>query len=233
MGFNPFHLVAWYLVFVFSTTLHESAHALVSWKLGDPTAYRGGQVTLDPRPHMKREPVGMIWVPLISFMVNGWMLGWASAPLDPEWAWRHPRRAAWMALAGPTANLLLMLLALLLIRVGTMAGVFYPPSQITFSSAIGADGAWQGIALLLSVMFSLNLVLFVFNLLPLPPMDGSSVVMLGLSDDNARRWMSMVHQPRFMMIGLLIAWFGFGYIFHPIFMIFINMLYPGVTYHSG
>lgn len=231
MGFNAFHLAAWYLVFVFSTTLHEAAHALVAWKLGDPTAYHGGQVTLDPRPHMKREPVGMIVVPLITFMLSGgWMIGWASAPYNPEWAWRYPKRAAWMALSGPAANLILFLLAFGLIRFGTSAGVFYAPPRIDFTNAIGATGAWQGAALLLSIMFSLNLVLFFFNLLPLPPMDGSAALPLFLNDEAAQKWMFLTRQPAFMLIGMFVAWNGFGIIFRPIFLMMINLLYPGSEY---
>lgn len=86
-----FQGTAWYIVFLFSTTVHEAAHALVALKLGDDTAHRGGQVTLDPTPHVRREPFGMVVVPLLSYFLGGWMVGWASAPYDPEWARRYPR----------------------------------------------------------------------------------------------------------------------------------------------
>ena len=119
--------LAWFAVFVFSTTLHEAAHSWAALQLGDPTAYHGGQVSLNPLPHIEREPVGMVVIPLISFFMYGWMIGWASAPYDPSWAARHPRRAAWMALAGPAANLLLLLTAGAIIRAGMMMGYFEPP----------------------------------------------------------------------------------------------------------
>ena len=111
-GVNPQLLVeglTWFVVFIFSTTLHEAGHALAAWKLGDSTAYEGGQVSLNPLPHIRREPVGMVLVPLISFAMSHWMMGWASAPYDPLWAHRYPKRAALMAAAGPAANLLLVL----------------------------------------------------------------------------------------------------------------------------
>lgn len=73
----------WFVVFLFSTTLHEAGHAFAAYRLGDSTAYEGGQVTLNPWPHIRREPVGMILVPLITFATRGWMIGWASAPYDP------------------------------------------------------------------------------------------------------------------------------------------------------
>ena len=106
------HALAYYAVFLVSVTIHEAAHAWAALLGGDPTAYHGGQVSLDPRPHIRREPAGMLWIPLISALLTGWPMGFASAPYDPAWARRHPRRAAWMALAGPAANLLLVALAL-------------------------------------------------------------------------------------------------------------------------
>ena len=87
--------LAWYAAFLFSTCCHEAAHAWAALRLGDPTAYLGGQVSLDPRPHIVREPIGTVVVPLLTFVLTRqWMMGWASAPYDPAWADRHPRRAA-------------------------------------------------------------------------------------------------------------------------------------------
>src|SRR5271169_1105799 len=100
-----------YIVFLFSTTCHEAAHALVAKRGGDSTAALGGQVTLNPIPHIRREPFGMVLVPILSYATSGWMMGWASAPYDPNWQQKHPRRAAWMSLAGPAANFALALIA--------------------------------------------------------------------------------------------------------------------------
>ena len=72
----------WYLAFIISITFHEAAHAFVGLKLGDTTAEDGGQVTLNPFPHIKREIVGTIVVPLFTFFSSGWMIGWASAPYN-------------------------------------------------------------------------------------------------------------------------------------------------------
>ena len=67
--------VIWYVAFVFSTTLHEAAHAFAALKGGDPTAYEGGQVTIDPTPHIRRSPFGMVVVPILSLIVMGWPRG--------------------------------------------------------------------------------------------------------------------------------------------------------------
>src|SRR5215468_4693673 len=92
--------LVWYVVFLLSTTCHEAAHALVAKWGGDLTAFRGGQVTLNPLPHIRREPFGMVLFPILSYALGGWMMGWASAPYDPTWCRMYPRRAAKMALAG-------------------------------------------------------------------------------------------------------------------------------------
>src|SRR5213596_2742823 len=123
----------WYTVFLFSTTCHEASHSLAAKMGGDPTAFRSGQVTLNPIPHMRREPFGMLLVPILSYALGGWMIGWASAPYDPFWEARHPRRAAWMSLAGPGANFALMIIGAIGIRAGMVAGMFQQPSAVTFT----------------------------------------------------------------------------------------------------
>lgn len=223
----------WYVVFLFSTTCHEAAHALMALKLGDRTAYEGGQVTLDPRPHIQREPVGTVIFPILSFLMGGWMIGWASAPYDPYWALRYPKRSALMAFSGPLTNLALVLLAFLGIRAGIAADVLYAPDSIGFSQVTAAvnAGVWIPIAKVLSIFFSLNLILCVFNLLPLPPLDGSGVVPLLLEDSMAREYLNFIHNPSFMFIGLFLAWQIFGPVFRPIHLFAINLLYPGMGYY--
>src|SRR5437764_15474891 len=105
-----------YVVFLFSTTCHEASHALVAKLGGDTTAAR--QVSLNPVPHIQREPWGMVVFPILSLIVTRNLFGWASAPYDPLWERRHPRRAAWMALAGPATNYTLMLIAAVTLRLG-------------------------------------------------------------------------------------------------------------------
>src|SRR5689334_25113478 len=119
-----FYGLLWFVAFLFSTTVHEAMHALVAYRGGDATAYRGGQVSLSPLPHIRREPIGMLVVPLLTSLTQGWAMGWASAPYDPYWAERHPRRAALMAAAGPAGNLLVAAAALTLIKIGLMSGYF-------------------------------------------------------------------------------------------------------------
>ena len=76
----PADLIAWYAVFVLSATAHEAAHALAAYVGGDPTAYHAGQVSLNPLPHIQREPFGMVLLPLVALFSAGWCLGYASTP---------------------------------------------------------------------------------------------------------------------------------------------------------
>ena len=116
----------WYAAFLLSLTCHEAGHALVARWGGDDTAYLSGQVTLNPWPHIRREPVGTILVPILTYFIGSsrWMMGWASAPYDPHWEDRHPRRAALMSAAGPAANFLLFAIAFLVLKMGLLYGVW-------------------------------------------------------------------------------------------------------------
>ena len=222
----------WYVVFLFSTTFHEAGHAFVAMKLGDRTAYYGGQVSLDPIPHIRRSPFGMVIFPILSFVLGGWMVGWASTPYNANWAYQYPKRSALMALAGPISNLLLILLSALLIHIGIALGVFQVPTNIVFSHVTQAShsGIVSALAMLVSILFSLNLILFVFNLIPLPPLDGSAMVPLLLGENKARAYMEFISNPAYMFLGLFIAWKIFGYLFSPLYLLFINLLYPGNSF---
>lgn len=223
----------YYVVFLFSTTLHEAAHAWAAMHGGDSTAYHGGQVSLDPRPHIRREPFGMVVLPLISVILSGWPFGFASAPYDPHWAMRFPKRAAWMALAGPAGNLVLVLSAAVAIRLGSAFGLFGAPESISFDHIVTTElgGSWPAVAFLISIFFSLNLLLAVFNLLPVPPLDGSGALPLLLSDKASRRYQQfLLSQPAFSWIGILVAWQFFDLVFHPVWLFAVNLIHSGVQY---
>ncbi len=196
----------WYVAFLFSTTCHEASHALVAKLGGDDTAERGGQITLNPVPHIRREPWGMVVVPLVSFLVFQWMIGWASAPFNPEWQSRHPRRGALMALAGPAANFSLMLIAAVLIRVGVGSGWLA-------SSPYARPGMLD---IILDAFFRLNLLLGVFNLFPVPPLDGSSGIMFFMGEDTARRYMNWLRTTPYRSLGILAALLAFRYFYPPV-----------------
>jgi Zn-dependent protease len=203
------------VAFLFSTTCHEAAHALVAKLGGDETAALGGQVTLNPVPHIQREPWGMVVIPILSFIFTRGMIGWASAPFDAEWERRHPRRAALMALAGPAANYTLMLLAVIGLRMGRSMGWLHANPE---------TGQPNLAAVVLLVFFSLNLLLGTFNLLPVPPLDGSAGIMLFMSEGRAQRYLDWLRGNSFAMLGLLVGLLVFRYFYGPVENFATNLL---------
>ena len=226
--------IAFYAVFVVAVTVHEAAHALAAKLGGDLTAYRGGQVSIDPIPHMKREPFGMVILPILSVAMSGWPFGYASAPYDPVWAQRYPKRAAWMALAGPGANLALAVFTGMLVRVGMSAGLLEAPASVHFKQITAAVGDPAGlasaVALLLSIFFSMNMLLFLLNMIPLPPLDGSGALPLILPANWVTSYRAFIHQPIIGLIGIVVVWNLIGEIFFPCLFFAIGLLYPGVHY---
>jgi Zn-dependent protease len=206
-------LLIWYLVFVFSTTCHEAAHAFVAHRGGDSTAHAGGHASLDPLPHIKRSPMGMVVVPIITFLFNGWMVGWASVPMNPSWMQSYPRRAALMAFAGPIANLSLALIAFFALRLLLGGGVFVEqgeradisnlvalPEGTDPKSLLGALGRF------LSVMLGLNVLLGLFNLIPFPPLDGAAIAEGASPNTLGRLYAKLREVPMIELLGLLVSW---------------------------
>ncbi len=226
--------ILWYIVFVFSVVLHEYAHAFVGYLYGDHTAAHHGLATLNPVPHIQRSPVGMIIVPLLSFVGAGWMIGWASTPYDPYWARANPKQAALMSLAGPAANLLLVILAGLLVHIGISAGIFYPPEVSNFTTVVeaGSDGPAKGLAVLVSILFTLNLVLLVFNLIPVPPLDGTAIGEFVFKGEMLYKYRQLMSHPSLRVFGIFIAWMVIGKVFGPIYFFALDVLYfvRGISY---
>ena len=215
----------WYVAFLLSLTCHEAAHALAALRGGDDTAATGGQVSLNPVPHIRREPLGTVAVPILTFALNNWMLGWASAPYSPLWEHRHPHRAGWMALAGPGANFLLALVAAVLINAGIATGAFDIPASITFFKVVEASGDLAPIAQFLSILFTQNVLLMTFNLLPVPPLDGNTAIGLLMPESTARRWFDLTRDQAFGILGLILAWYFFGDLFWPVLRAAVRLLY--------
>jgi Zn-dependent protease len=222
--------IIWYIVFLFSTTCHEGAHSLAAHLGGDPTAFHGGQASLNPLPHIRRSPFGMVVVPILTYILPPhWMFGWASAPYDPAWQRQYPRRAAWMALAGPAANFTLAILAAVGIRAGMALGYLRVPESVGFTHIAEATGpgAPQFAATFLSVLFVLNVLLGTFNLLPVPPLDGHTGVTLFMSQGAAIRFLNWTSNQNFGLMGIILAWVLYDRIFAGIFRLALTLLYPG------
>jgi Zn-dependent protease len=168
------------IVLVLAFSVHESAHAYVAMRLGDPTAYMLGRVTLNPLKHL--DPIGSVLLPLISLVYGGFLIGWAKpCPVTPRNFSNYRRDDILVSLAGPASNLAMALVALVLLVVVKHLG---GDASIAAAQAVAQhvpDVDPTGLrlfplALLLYYGVSINLILFVFNLFPIPPLDGSHVL---------------------------------------------------------
>lgn len=222
-----------YVVFLLSTTCHEASHSLVAKWGGDSTALESGQVSLNPWPHIRREPFGMVVIPLLGIATQSGLIGWASAPYNAEWARKHPKHAARMSLAGPAANFLLSILAAIAMRIGLAMGSFVPVSP-SFSQIVGPatpGGVGEGVATILSIFFSLNILLGFFNLIPFPPLDGYGVLGLFATESGALRLQELrVKMGAFSFLGLVIAWQLFDRIYPDLFALGLNAFYAGYRF---
>ncbi len=182
-----FRVTAVALPAILAITLHEAAHGFVAWRLGDDTAYRLGRVTFNPLRHI--DPFGTVLLPALMYFTTGFVFGWAKpVPVNFE-RLNHPRRdMVWVALAGPGTNFVLALLSAIL------WGLVNPEH--------GIIQHWLRAAAEVSIL--VNVILMVFNLIPLPPLDGGRVAVGILPDILA---FPLARLERFGMPILLAAFF--------------------------
>ena len=160
-----FQVTAVALPAILAITLHEAAHGFVAWRLGDDTAYRLGRVTFNPIRHI--DPFGTVLLPALMYFTTGFVFGWAK-PVPVNFArLDHPRRdMVWVALAGPGTNFLLAVASAVIWRLVN------PENSMV--------ELWIRSAAEVSVL--VNVILMVFNLIPLPPLDGGRVAVGILPD---------------------------------------------------
>jgi Zn-dependent protease len=183
-------MAVWALPVIFAITLHEAAHGWMAEKLGDKTARMLGRVTLNPIKHI--DPIGTILVPGLLLFLGGFLFGWAKAVPVTMANLRRPKTdMAWVALAGPVANLMMALGWALILKLGFWLQTDY--------AGLGEFLIYSGIA-----GVSINVILMVLNLLPIPPLDGSRLVSAVLP--NAWAWQYNRLEPFgiFILLGLLV-----------------------------
>jgi len=178
----------WVLPVLLAITLHEAAHGLVAWKLGDDTAYRQGRVSANPFRHI--DPFGTVILPgLLILSQSSFLFGYAKPVPVKVQNLRNPRRDSMLvAAAGPVANLLIALASAVLMR----AALALP------------DEAFQWTVRNLLNSVGLNLTLALFNLLPIPPLDGSRVVLGALPRPLAQSYAQLFRYGLLLVVGLIL-----------------------------
>ena len=191
-----------FIVLLFSLTVHEMAHAWTADRLGDPTARLLGRVSLNPIVHA--DPIGTVVFPLISMVSGAMLIGWAKpVPVNLRYL-HHPRRDYMLvAAAGPVSNLVLAVFAAILLAI-------VPVSPQT----MGESNVSVPIATLLTRLVNLNVLLAVFNMLPIPPLDGGNVL-AGLLPPNFAELFNKIRPYGFVLLYALILSNGFSYIVIP------------------
>jgi Zn-dependent protease len=208
---------------IFSLSVHESAHAWMSNRFGDDLARLQGRITLNPAAHV--DPIGTLLFPAISFFTGAPLIGWAKpTPVNPL-RWRNKRVANfWVSAAGVISNGIIATTAGILMRtlfeanlVGLQLHPYYGLVAFARSDSLIAEGAIK----LLSTFFTLNVALAIFNLLPIPPLDGSKILssILPPSFEPALEALD-----RFGYIILIIA------VFTGILSVIFRVIMPIVTY---
>lgn len=200
-------LLFFFVIIIPSAIIHEYAHGWMADQLGDPTARYAGRLTLDPRSHIDKW--GTLLMPLILFFVTGGRFLFAYAkpvPFNPYNLKNQKWGPAMVAIAGPASNLILALIFGLLVR-------FVPLSSMFMANLIG----------LMSIIVYANVLLAVFNLVPIPPLDGSKILYAVLPDSQYK--VKVFLEKNGFLILLAFIFFGFQFI-TPI-IIFIYKLFTG------
>ena len=193
---NPFFLIIISLiVLIYSAILHEIAHGYVAERLGDPTARIMGRLTLNPIPHI--DPFLSILLPLMLILIGSPVIfgGAKPVPVDPFNLREGRKDIALVSLAGPATNLVLAVLATIILKL-------FFGGELAFASNLNF------LHFVFSQIVILNVILAIFNLLPIPPLDGSKIFALLLPERHARTYLSLGSIGTFLLLILLMMPIG-------------------------
>lgn len=175
-------------ILIFSVIFHEVSHGVVAHKFGDDTAYQSGRITLNPLPHL--DPIGSVIFPAICIFMHLPVFGWAKpVPVNPNLYSNYRSGVIWVSLAGPFTNLLIAVVSVVLL--------YFSVTQTFLLQSL------PFLPKIFSQAIIINLVLGVFNLFPIPPLDGSRVVSVLLPTDLAAKYDSIEPYGFFIMMGLI------------------------------
>lgn len=197
-------------VLLLSLTIHEAAHAVTANWYGDPTARRLGRISLNPAVHV--DPVGTVLLPLLGILAGGFVFGWAKpVPVNPANLRRPRQDFLVIAAAGPASNIVLAIGA----------------SWLLAAVGLEAAGGWAGaVATFAFAMLQLNLLLAVFNMIPVPPLDGGNVLAGLLPEWLAEPYDRLVRPWGFVILLVLMATGSLYQIIGPPMSLLMGWLLP-------
>jgi Zn-dependent protease len=201
----------------FSLICHEVGHAYAAWRGGDDTARLMGRITLDPRAHL--DPIGTILIPIIMILspVGLPLIGWAKpVPINPG-RFRSRKWDLIVSLSGVTLNLVLALLAIFLLKLFFVFGL-----DSRLSPGLSEFNLFDILFIVFKSFMLVNLILMLFNLLPIPPLDGSHVVLYFIKTRDSFLFKAFEFLERYsFLVLILFVWSGlFQYVLIPFFWIF-------------
>ncbi|MEW5807798.1 MAG: site-2 protease family protein [Acidobacteriota bacterium] len=198
-----------YVILLLSLTVHESAHAWTADRFGDPTAKSLGRISLNPLAHI--DPIGTVIFPILQFLYNIPLIGWAKpVPVNPL-NLNNPRKDdLWISFAGPLSNFTLGFIFLLVAFLSIHSGIVTLQEEPNLAQMMISEFIKYGILI--------NFMLGVFNLIPVPPLDGGGVLMGILPENAARSFEKIV--PYGFIILLVIFFLGLlKYLFLPVWIL--------------
>lgn len=205
---NPLILIFYFIVFIFSAIIHEVSHGAAALKFGDTTAKDQGRLTLNPIKHI--DPVGSVVLPLMLLVLNSPVIfGWAKpVPFNPFNLKNPKKESGLIALAGPASNLVIAIIFGIILKLAALFSGYLNPSIFIF----------------LNIIILVNIILAIFNLTPIPPLDGSKVLfsLLPKKFSSFEMWLEKYG----FIILIAFIFLGFDYIVVP-FVLFIFHLFGG------
>jgi Zn-dependent protease len=204
-------------ILLVSMMFHEVSHGLVAYRLGDPTARAHGRLTLNPVKHL--DPLGSLMF-VLTFLSGFFVFGWAKpVPINPRYFKSHKKGMMAVGLAGPAANFAMaVVLAVIMTQLAS--------DQAIYEAFLGGGELWLRV---LTLAYQVNIVLGIFNLAPIPPLDGSRIVGGFLPDELSARW-SDLDRYGFLFILLVFIFFRgpFFRVLSEAFALVSRVLMPGV-----
>jgi Zn-dependent protease len=213
------HLIIYMVVLLLAVSCHEAGHAWTSYKFGDDTAYMLGRVTLNPVAHT--DPIGTLLIPIVSFILGAVggplgtipLIGWGKpTPVNPRKWTNYTWGNVSVSIAGVIANLILLIVGIVFAKILLSQG-------FTLADFFGRSS--NPLAIFVGYLMTMNLALFVFNLLPFPPLDGSKILSTFLPA-SAEPFLNLLEQYGFLIL-LALIYIG-------VFRLIITPFYIGLYY---